>query len=144
MRFPRQARVFHGQLDASPFVGVLFLLVLIVLLNSSLVFTPGIPIHLPEAAGFAGTTNATVTVSIDGRGQFYYLSQLVQERELAERFREAVRRDRSPVTLVLIADENVPNKTLVRLVTRARDAGIFDTRLAVAPPGPRTGGGAAP
>ncbi len=144
MRFPRQARLFHGQLDASPFVGVLFLLVLILLLNSSLVFTPGIPIHLPEAGGFAGTINATVTVSIDARGQFYYQNQLAQERDLGEQFREAVRRYPSPVTLVLIADENVPYKTLVRLVTRARDAGIFDTRLAVRPPGPRPGSADAP
>ena len=49
MKFPRNARIFRGQLDASPFVGVLFLVAIFLLLNSSLVFVPGIAINLPEA-----------------------------------------------------------------------------------------------
>ena len=40
MKFPRNARIFRGQLDAAPFAAVFFLLVIFMMLGS-LVYTPG-------------------------------------------------------------------------------------------------------
>jgi hypothetical protein len=40
MKFPRNARIFRGQLDAAPFAAVLFLLVIFLMLGS-LVYTTG-------------------------------------------------------------------------------------------------------
>jgi biopolymer transport protein ExbD len=47
MRYPRNVKVFRGQIDAAPLAGVFFLLVIFMLLFS-LVYTPGIPIQLPS------------------------------------------------------------------------------------------------
>ena len=49
MKFPRNARISRGHLDAAPFAGVLFCL-LIFLLLASLVYTPGVLINLPTSA----------------------------------------------------------------------------------------------
>ena len=54
MKFPRNARIFRGQLDAAPFAIVFFLLVIFLML-SSLVYTPGVHIELPVADGLTGT-----------------------------------------------------------------------------------------
>ena len=42
MRFPRNAKIFRGQLDAAPLAGVFFLLLIFFLLSSRLAFTPGV------------------------------------------------------------------------------------------------------
>ena len=49
MKFPRNARIFRGQLDAAPFASVFFLLVIFVMLGSVLQ-TPGVRVDLPQAA----------------------------------------------------------------------------------------------
>jgi len=49
MRFPRSVKPFRGQLELAPFLSVFFLLAILLLFGSSLVFTPGIPLHLPES-----------------------------------------------------------------------------------------------
>ncbi len=60
MRFPRQAKIFRGQLDAAPVAGVVFLLVIFMQLNS-LLYTPGVLVHL---------NNPAVHILKDGRIQF--------------------------------------------------------------------------
>src|SRR5712671_6611365 len=104
MRFPRNTRIFRGQLDAAPFAGVFFLLVMFLLLNSSLVFTPGIKIELPQAANLPGTTNPIVAVAVDEKGQFYFDNQITDERRLEEKLQAAVADSRGPLTLVVLAD----------------------------------------
>ena len=79
MKFPRNARIFRGQLDASPFVGVLFLVAIFLLLNSSLVFVPGVAIKLPEAADLPGVIGPTFTVVVDSNRHFYFRSQIIKE-----------------------------------------------------------------
>jgi hypothetical protein len=41
MKFPRNARIFRGQLDAAPFA-IVFSCLLLFLLLSSLLYTPGV------------------------------------------------------------------------------------------------------
>jgi biopolymer transport protein ExbD len=132
MKFPRNVRVFRGQLDASPFVGVLFLMVIFLLLSSALVYPPGIPLSLPESDGWPGPVNPTVTVAVDGGGQLYYRNQVTSEAQLRVHLAE-VAETQPPLTLVLLTDRNVPSDTIVRLVTMARDIGIHEALLATRP-----------
>lgn len=135
MRFPRYARPFRGQLDALPFVGVMFLLVLFLLLQSSFVTVPGVPIQLPESASaVSAITNATVTVAVDARGQLIFQNQFAREEDLRQGFVKAVEKHRGAVTLVLMADRNVPTEVIVRLVTMAHSHGIRDALLATRSP----------
>lgn len=64
MRFPRNAKIFRGQLDPAPVAGVFFLLMLFILLGS-LLYTPGV---LVSVAGNAG--GKPVTVLKSGKIQF--------------------------------------------------------------------------
>ena len=133
MRFPRNARVFRGQLDASPFVGVLFLLLIFFLLNSALVFTPGVPLELPESADWPGPTNPTVTVAVDAAGELYFQNQVTTEADLTAHLAEAVSRQ-EPLTMVLLTDRRVSSETIVRLLSLGRRLGIQDFELATRPP----------
>jgi len=133
MRFPRNVRIIRGQFDVAAFVGVLFLLVIFLLLQSAFVFTPGIPIRLPQTVDLPGTTNLTVTVAVDAQGQLYFENQLATESSFKARLSAAVASAREPLTLVVQADRAVTHEILVKVGVLARDAGVRDALLAVRP-----------
>ena len=134
MKFPRNARIFRGQLDASPFVGVLFLVAIFLLLNSSLVFVPGVAIKLPEAADLPGATGRTVTVAVDANRHFYLRDQIIKESDLQVELRKAVLGTKEPLTLMLVADKTIPLDTIVQLAKLARAAGLKEAILVTRPP----------
>lgn len=59
MRFPRQAKIFHGQWSAAPLAGVLLLLLIFMRLGS-LLYIPGVLVHLNNPA-------ATIRITAEGR-----------------------------------------------------------------------------
>jgi len=134
VKFPRNARIFRGQLDASPFVGVLFLVAIFLLLNSSLVFVPGVAIKLPEAADLPGVTGRTVTVAVDTNRHFYLRDQIIKESDLQVELRKAVLGTKEPLTLMLVADKTIPLDTVVQLAKLARAAGLKEAILVTRPP----------
>src|SRR5258706_12226010 len=101
MRFPRSIKPFCGQLEMAPFRSVVFLLAVLLMFGSSLVFTPGVPIHLPESAELPGTSNPTVSVAVDGEGHLYFENQVIDESRLKEKLLAAVDESNKPLTLVI-------------------------------------------
>ena len=141
MKFPRNVRIFRGQLDVAPFASVFFLLVIFMMVSSWVVYTPGVRLQLPVADDLPGTDKRTVEVAIDKNGRLYFESKSIEEGELSDKLRRKVAAaSPEPLTLVVQADEAVSYKMLLRLRMVARDAGISDALLAtlprvLAPPG---------
>jgi len=134
MRFPRNKQIFRGQLDVAAFAGVLFVLLIFVLLHSRLVFTPGVPIHLPEGDDLPGVIGHTIVMAVDANGQYYFDNQLTHEHLLRQRLAQVVGDAREPVTLIIEADESVTWGSLQKLGSLARKAGVKDAVLATRPP----------
>lgn len=132
MKFPRNARIFRGQLDAAPFAIVFFLLVIFLML-ASLMYTPGVRLELPLADDLPGTDKPTVSVAIDAGGHYYYDNQPVPENQLAGLLHRAVSGSPVPLTLVVHADRAVSTELLVRLSMLARSAGLTNGLLATLP-----------
>ena len=134
MKFARHARLLRSQLDAAPFVSVFFLLVIFMMLGS-LIYTPGarLELQLPQGKGLPGTDKPTVSVAIDADGRLYYENQWIEEKALRDRLQEVSNKSSEPLTLVVLADETVSYKRLLRLTLLARDAGIPEALLATLP-----------
>ena len=132
MKFPRNARIFRGQLDAAPFVTVFFLLVIFVMLGA-LVYTPGVPIQLPVADNLPGTDQPTVAIAVDASNQLYFANQIISAADLKFSLSNAAVKCAEPLTLVIHADKAVSYEELVRLTLLARDAGITNALLATLP-----------
>jgi len=124
MRFPRNTRIFRGQLDAAPFAGVFFLLIIFLLLTSSLVFTPGVPIELPDAVNLPGSANGLLVVAVDENGQLYFENQIISPDQLKEKLQTAVAEAREPLSLIVQADKKLELGGLMPLWLLARSAGI--------------------
>jgi biopolymer transport protein ExbD len=132
VKFPRNARIFRGRLDAAPLAAVFFLLVIFLML-ATLVYTPGVKLELPMAEGLPGTDRPTVAVAIDANGRFYFQNQLIAESELTNSLRKAVVESPLPLILLVQADRKVTTDMLVHLTTLARDSGITNGLLATLP-----------
>ena len=131
MKFQRNARILKGQLDSAPFVALFFLLVIFLLL-SWLIYTPGLHLKLPYAEGLAGTDRPTVTVAIDPNGRLYYDNQWVEESELRGKLKLAAQKT-AGLALVVKPDRSVSYEMLVRLAGVAREADISEVVLATLP-----------
>ena len=132
MRFPRNARIFRGQLDFTPFASMFFLLVIFVML-AGLVYTPGVRIQLPVAEDLPGTDQPTVKVAVDASGRLFFRNQLIEADELQSRLREELEQTGQPLTLVVEADKDLTQEKLERLLSLARAAGIQEALLARLP-----------
>lgn len=132
MKFPRNARILRSQLDAAPLAAVFFLLVIFVLLGT-VVYKPGIRVRLPVAENLPGVDQPTVTVAVDASHRLFFANQLVTEEELRSQLGRVVTNSPGPLTLVVQADKTVTYEFLMLLTLLARDTGIRDALLAVAP-----------
>lgn len=133
MRFPRNARIFRGRLDAAPLAAVFFLLVIFLMLGS-LVYTPGVRLELPAADNVSGTDQPTIAVAVDSHGRLYFENQLVlDERQLTNQLYRAAVASSVPLTLLIQADGLVTTETLVHLTMLARTAGITNGLIATSP-----------
>ena len=132
MKFPRNARVFRGQLDVAPFASVFFLLLIFVLLGS-LLYTPGVRIELPAAGDLPGTDRPAIVVSLDANNRLYFKNRLITEGELKLSLRAAVREHSEPLALELHADKRVSYEELMHVALLAREAGIAEVIAATLP-----------
>ena len=132
MKFARNAYISRGHLDAAPFASVLLLLV-IFLLAGSLVYTPGVRLQLPTANDLPGTDRPSVSVALDKNGRLYFENQGIEEDELRSRLGEIARKSKAPMTLLVHADKEATQESLVHLALLARDAGIMEAFLATLP-----------
>jgi biopolymer transport protein ExbD len=133
MKFPRNARIFRGQLDFAPFAAVLLLLVVFVLLGKTL-YTPGIPVRLPAAGEviLPGATGPTLSVAVTTNA-FYFQDELVPASELSNRLFAAKQKFSEPVTLIVKSDQDVTEKTKAQLWSIARQVGFTNLLEATLP-----------
>jgi biopolymer transport protein ExbD len=132
MKFPRNARIFRGQLDVAPFA-IVFLLLVMFMMFSSLIYTPGVQLQLPVANDLPGTEKPPLSVALDKDGRLYFENQRIDENDLKMRLNRVATNSSEPLVVLVHADEAVALKTVVRLELLLRDAGISEARLATLP-----------
>jgi biopolymer transport protein ExbD len=132
MKFPRNIRLLRSPFDVAPFAAVFFILVIFLLL-SVLMPTPGLPLQLPMAGDLPGTDKPSVSVAVAADGRLYFENQVVNESQLQRSLVDAAKKSAEPLTMVIHADKAVTFDQLVHLSLLARDAGIQNALLATLP-----------
>ena len=84
-------RPFHGRMDFAPFVGVLFLMLPLLLFNTSMVFKPGIEVkpfepsrflpavNLPVSSQRTGVGDPSLAVAVDSDGILYFRGLILRD-----------------------------------------------------------------
>jgi biopolymer transport protein ExbD len=105
MRFARQARIFRGTLDPAAVAGV-FLLLVIFLLLSSLIYTPGVLVELGN-----GAQVSSATISITRAGEVVFDGKTNAPGEL-EQLRQDLKRSPHPPPYTLQIQPGAPAKLI--------------------------------
>jgi biopolymer transport protein ExbD len=133
MKFPRNARIFRGQLDAAPFASVFFLLVIFVLIGK-LTYTPGIQVKLPSAGNvrLPGPEGPILSVALTTNAIFFQ-DQEVPAADFSNQLFVAKQKISGPVTLIVQSDEDVTEKKRTYVWSIAQEVGIQNLLYATLP-----------
>lgn len=129
MKLPRNAKIFRGQLDVAPFAGIFFLLCLMLVFSTLMVYSPGVQIELPKLSGQAvtGVEPPVISVAVDASGKIHFESQPIKEQEFSQRLKEAVARFVNPPTLIIQGDARADVEIILRICHLASQAGVSKT-----------------
>ena len=114
MRFPRQAKIFRGHLDAAPVAGVLLLLLIFLQLHS-LLYTPGVLVRLDSSDPLTART-----VRVTRAGEFVFGTNSYNAGEL-EQLRAAMKRAGEGASFELRVDAGAPPSQVDQIRARVGD-----------------------
>ncbi len=90
---------------------------------------PGAGIQLPLAQNTTGVEGPTAVVTVNIAGQFFFENQLIAERPLERRLAALAKQSRTPLTLIVRADDGVRYGVIHKLTQLAEEAGITNGLL---------------
>ena len=124
MRFPRNAKIFRGQIDVAALASVFFLLLLF-LIASTLLYVPGVPIQI-NAAAQSDATRKLIRISRQGEIIFENRTYTLGKTEELKAHMQSVAQLR---TLVLRADTAAPRELVLVLRDIAKELRLaFETQ----------------
>jgi biopolymer transport protein ExbD len=127
MKFPRNTRIFRGQLDMAPVACLFFATALMLFLHSQIVFVPGVRLDLHPS-----TDTNRPSLFIDSEDLFHYADSTMSQAAFVKRLRADAEKGRAPNTIIFQADIATSTNALNAIRIAAAELSI-----ALEPPGMR-------
>jgi biopolymer transport protein ExbD len=127
MKYPRNTRIFRGQLDVAPVACLFFVTAILLFLHSQIVFTPGVRLDLHP-----GTDIKKPSLYIDSDGLFHYQGTRMSPSAFEKRIRADAEKNTLPTALTLQIDPRVTTNS----VNKVRELAA-ELSFAIEPPGTR-------
>ncbi len=133
MRFQTRSRD-DVQLDMTPLVDVVFLLLIFFMLSTSLSVNPGIKIDLPKSsAEQVKKKKTTLRVAIEAGGRIYLEGKKLSLVQLREKFLAVEKQHGDDVLIVIEADKKVYHGLVVKVMDAAKSSGLNKLAIATQP-----------
>ncbi len=133
MRFQTRNRD-EVQLDMTPLVDVVFLLLIFFMLSTSLSVNPGIKIDLPKSsAEQVKKKKTTLRVAIEAGGRIFLEGKKLSLAQLREKFQAVDKKQRDDALVVIEADKKVYHGLVVKVMDAAKSAGLNKLAIATQP-----------
>ncbi|MFP4648183.1 MAG: ExbD/TolR family protein [Halorhodospira sp.] len=144
MNLRRGQRREEPEINLTPLIDVVFLLLLFFMITTTFVDEAGLEITLPEAeSGSQDQRSELLEIAIDGDGSYYVDGDLLINREAATLVRaleEALAEGEREITgIVVRADAEAPHRAVVRALDGAGRAGVEHVSIATIEPKKREG-----
>lgn len=132
MRFQPRRRD-DVELDMTPLIDVVFLLLIFFMLSTSLSVSPGIKVDLPKSsAEQVRKKKITLRVAIEASGRMYLEGKKLSLDDLRKKF-AAVGKKSSDALVVIEADRKVYHGLVVKVMDAAKTAGLNKLAIATQP-----------
>jgi biopolymer transport protein ExbD len=140
MKFKRRVAIFSGQLELTPLVDVVLLLLIFFVLSSSLMFSPGLKVDLPESTASTNVRTTDLVLVITDKNEVYFRDKLISPLEDYEQLRAELRNvklahsDETP-RLIVQADRKIPLGRAITIMDIAWEEGFNNLAIATQPKG---------
>lgn len=122
MRRFRNAEDDEQEVDISPLIDVVFILLIFFMVSTTFVKDAQLELERPSSQSAEPADGKSVRVSIDKRGDVFLGNTPVRLWMLQGRVREELRAVEDPAVLI-VADRNTPTERLIDVVDQCRMAG---------------------
>ena len=97
----------EGQIDLTPMLDVVFIMLIFFIVTSSFVKEPGVELFKPQASTTEACERGTIIFAVDDRGDIYYNKERVPMERVA-RVTEAAKKEAPQANLVIQVDLETP------------------------------------
>ncbi|MCW8834496.1 MAG: biopolymer transporter ExbD [Colwellia sp.] len=124
-----QAQEEKEEIDMTPMLDVVFILLIFFIVTASFVKEAGIDVNRPEAATAVKKERANILVAISDKGDIWINKRKVDIRSVQANI-ERLKAENPQGTVVIQADKKATTDTLIKVMDSARAAGVFDVSIA--------------
>lgn len=124
-----QAQEEKEEIDMTPMLDVVFILLIFFIVTASFVKEAGIDVNRPEAATAVKKERANILVAISDQGDIWINKRKVDIRSVQANI-ERLKAENPQGTVVIQADKKATTDTLIKVMDSARAAGVFDVSIA--------------
>ena len=133
MRFQTR-KIDDVQLDMTPLVDVVFLLLIFFMLSTSLSVNPGIKIDLPKSsAEQVKKKKTTLRVAIEAGGRIFLEGKKLSLDQLRDKFAAVGKSSGDDALVVIEADKKVYHGLVVKVMDAAKTSGLNKLAIATRP-----------
>ena len=128
MRY-REKREVVEDLNISPLIDMVFILLIFFMVSTTFVKDMKLDLDRPSASSSTTASTKAVRVYIDNTGEVYINGENVRMWVIQSRLRDILK-SKTPKSVLVVTDVNVPSGKLVEVVDQARLAGASDVGVA--------------
>ncbi len=119
----------ESQVDLTPLIDVVFIMLIFFIVTATFIKETGIDVNKPEAPTSTQQKKANILIAIDARDNIWIDRRKIDIRSVVPNIKR-LRSENPQGTVVIQADEESRNKTLVEVMDAARQAGEYNIALA--------------
>lgn len=123
----------ESSVDITPMLDVVFIMLIFFIVTATFIKESGIDVDKPEAATAMVQEKASILVAIDANDQVWINRRQVDIRSVRSII-ERLHAENPKGTVVIQADRESRNNTLVQVMDASRRAGVYDIALAAEGP----------
>ena len=117
------------EINMTPMLDVVFIMLIFFIVTASFVKEAGIDVNKPAAATAEKKERANILIAITDTGQIWIDKRPVDPRAVRANI-ERLHAENPKGSVVIQADKNSKNGLLVTVMDAAREAGVFDISMA--------------
>ena len=129
MRRHRKRGDSESEINMTPMLDVVFIMLIFFIVTASFVKEAGIDVNRPDASTAEKKAQGNILVAISESGQLWIDKRQVDVRQLRPNI-ERLHAENPQGAVVIQADKNSKNGLLVDVMDAAREAGVFNVSIA--------------
>ena len=115
----RRSASDEGQIDLTPMLDVVFIMLIFFIVTSSFVKEPGVELFKQQASTMEACERGTIIFAVDGQGDIYYNKNKVP-LDRVNRVTEAAKKEAPQANLVIQVDQDTPAYAVEELIDEVR------------------------